>query len=289
MRSRRWLLVVLLVLGMLFAACPQQTTPLAKLPIGVVSYDEGSRSLAQYEGFKNYLSKQIQGFVELEPAFNELQAVAQIERGAWSMVFAPPGLSAIAIGSHQYIPIFPLEGANHLHSVIVVPEDSPINSLSDLQNKVVALGEPGSASGYYLPLYDLYGLTLAEIQFAPTPTTVLSWVARGKVDAGALSEQQFQRDRGQFDRNFRVLHVSREIPSGAVLISPAVDRTQQARLEIAMREASPNIVGDAGYLPKAPIPNYKPLIELVEKVRPLEKRVRQKPAILTPENSSPSE
>lgn len=258
-----------------------QVTP-SKLIVGVVSYDTGVSSLEKYESFKDYLAAQTHTYVELEPAFNELNAVGQVQRRAWSIIFAPPGLAAIAIGSEQYIPIFRMPGANNLRSVLVVREDSPIRNLADLSNQVVALGQPGSAAGYYLPLYDLYGLTLAEVRFAPTPKTVLEWLSQDTIDAGSLSEDEFQRYRREFKQTFRILHKTRFIPPGVVLLGPTVDRNQQEQIVAAMKQAPPTILGDAEYIPEAKVPNYEQFIQIVEKVRPLEAQVRKKPTVLLP-------
>lgn len=283
MPSRRLLLAQLLLLGLSLSGCnPDKSTLPERLTVGVVSYDEGSRSVEKYEGFQEYLAQQTNTVVELEPSFNELRAVEQVRRRAWSIVFAPPGLAAIAIGTEQYHPIFPMEGVNNLRSVMVVRKDSPILRLADLANKVVALGEPGSAAGYYLPLYDLYGLTLAEVRFAPTPKTVLEWLSQGTVAAGALSEDDFQRYRHEFGQTkFRILHASRFVPPGVVLLGPTVDHNQEEQIKAAMSEAPSSITGDAGYIPNAKLPNYEQFIQLVEKVKPLETRVREKPAVLT--------
>ena len=43
----------------------------------------------------------------------------------------------------------------------------------DLNGQAVALGQPGSATGYYFPLLNLYGLTLSKIRLAPTPKQAL--------------------------------------------------------------------------------------------------------------------
>jgi phosphonate transport system substrate-binding protein len=285
MRSRRGFLGGLLFgLGLAISSCWQSAdAPQDKLVIGLVSYDGGARSVDRYEKFKEYLSQQTQTFVELEPAYNELNAVEKIERGDWSIAFAPPGLAAIAIDKQQYIPIFPLQGTHNSRAVLVVRHDSSIRTLAHLHDKVVALGEPGSAAGYYLPLYDLYGLTLSEVRFAPTPKTVLEWLDRGEIDAGALSEEEFQRDRHQFETEFRVLHTSRNIPPGLVLLNPNIAPTLRQSIEAAMRDAPPNLVSDTGYLPNVKVLDYQLFIELVGKVRPLERRVQRKPAVLTRE------
>ncbi len=283
LRCRRWIRLASLV-GVVVVGCNSgDSEPLGKLTVGIVSYDSGDRTVEQYQPFKDYLAQQTQTVVELEPAFNELQAVEQIQRrDRWSVVFAPPGLAAIAIQEAQYLPIFPMQGTHNVRSVIVVLDESPIHALGDLANEAIALGEPGSATGYYLPLYDLYGLTLATVRFAPTSRTALQWVSEGEVVAGAMSEPDYQSYRREFQSaNFRILHTSRAVPTGMVLVGPMVERNQQQQIEQAMREAPSTITGDAGYIPNVELPDYEQFIQLVEKVRPLEARLNQDPVILT--------
>lgn len=275
----------LLVSAILLGCSSTSRISTQKLTIGVVGYGNEARSVDKYEPLQRYLAKQTNSIVELEPAYNELQALEQIQRQRWSLVFAPPGIAAIAINQEQYLPLFPLEGfGSRERSVLVVRKDSQIKDLVDLSNKKVALGQPGSATGYYLPLYDLYGLTLAQVIFSPTPRQVLRLLEEGKVDAGALSEAEFQTFRYQFLTNFRILQKSRSIPSGLVILSPTIERNQQENISNSMRNAPASIVSDAGYVVDAQIPEYEEFIKLVEKVKPLEKRVRQTPAVLTTEN-----
>ncbi|PZO41822.1 MAG: phosphonate ABC transporter substrate-binding protein [Shackletoniella antarctica] len=258
-----------------------------RLTVGLVSYDDGASSLEKYQRFQAYLAEQLKAVVELEPVFNEIRAVEQIRAANWSLVFAPSGLAAIAIAEANYLPILPMLGTPNQRSVLVVRDDSPTQALGDLANQAIALGEAGSATGYYLPLYDLYGLTLQKIEFAPTPAIALGWVAEGRVAAGAMAEEDFQQHRAAFGNGvFRVLHTSRAIPPGVVLIGPNVDRNQQQYLEQAMQNAESSIAADAGYIANAAPPDLSQLIQLVEKVRPLEARVKEQPAVLTLETTS---
>lgn len=289
MLSRRDLFLASAFLPILLKGCTdrQPQEPIGRLTVGIVSHGAGEQLLEKYTRFRDYLATATAGVVELEPAFNELQAVEQVQRQIWSLVFAPPGLAAIAIDAAQYTPLFALQGNNNEQSVLLVPADSSVQNLSDLANQVVALGEPGSATGYYLPLYDLYGLTLKEIRFAPTPKIILDWLKQGTIAAGALSEQEFQQYRGEFGVNaFRILHHSRTVPAGVVLLAPTVDRNRQQQVENAMRNAPSSVIGDAGYIPEAALPDYDQFIQLVAKVHPLEAKVRQQPAILTMEPSA---
>ncbi|MBF2085317.1 PhnD/SsuA/transferrin family substrate-binding protein [Thermoleptolyngbya sp. C42_A2020_037] len=256
-------------------------TKLDKLTVGVVTYGEGAKSIDQYQPFLDYLQAQTKMLAELEPAYNEVKAVEQLQRQAWSLAFAPPGLAAIALSRAQYLPLFPLEGVNNLSSVLVVRDDSPIQDLSDVNKRIVALGQPGSATGYYVPLYELYGTTPSEVRIASTPATVMEWLANQEADLGALARDEFDRLRPQFSpATFRIVRASRRIPSGSVLISPAIDRNQQAVIQKAMSEVLPTIAQQVGYIPNAAPPDYTTLIEFIEKVRPIEAHISEKPARL---------
>jgi phosphonate transport system substrate-binding protein len=287
MNGKRILISSLMVLiGAMTIRCgSQETVPPEKLSIGVVSYGEGAGSIEKFQRLKEYLEKETHSIVELEPAHNELQAIEQIQGQRWDLVFAPPGLVAIALDQDRYIPLFPLATISSTgRALLVVRAESPIQSLGDLSNQVIALGEKGSAAGYYIPLYDLYGLTLREVRFASIPKETLEWLSQGKIEAGALSEADFEKYRKEFSStNFRILHTSRLIPSGAVLLGPNIDRNRQELIRQAMSEASADITADTGYLPTSLPIDYKTFVELVGKVRPLEERVRQKPAVLTME------
>ena len=253
-----------------------------RLVVGLVSYDTGAASVEAYAPLKDYLAETLGAQVELEPVFNELRAVEQIQSQAWDLAFAPAGLAAIAVEEAQYVPLFPLQGNPNQRSVLVVSATSEATTLSELANEAIALGEPGSATGYYLPLYDLYGLTFSEIRFAPTPKNILEWVANGDIAAGAISEEEFQQYRNEFPVDtFQVLHESRSINNGAVLLSPTIERNQQRLIEDAMKAAPASIASDAGYIANAAAPAFDSLIQLVDKVRPLEDKVREQPAVLT--------
>lgn len=289
--SRRTLLHLssraLLVQGMigLVSACngrdSSTATKLDRLTVGVVAYGEGVKSIDQYQPFLDYLQTQTQMLAELEPAYNEVKAVEQLQRQAWSLAFAPPGLAAIALSRAQYLPLFPLEGVNNLSSVLVVRDDSPIQQLSDVNKRIVALGQPGSATGYYVPLYELYGTTPSEVKIAATPATVIEWIANQEADLGALAKDEFDQLRSQFSpTTFRIVRASRRIPSGSVLISPAIDRNQQDVIQKAMSEVLPTIAQQVGYIPNAAPPDYKTLIEFIDKVKPIEAHVNEKPARL---------
>ncbi len=275
----------LAVTGLVSCGDTVDTTSTDKMTIGVVSYGEADVSLEPYQRFQNYLAEETKIAFELELAYNELQAVQQIESGNWSLVFAPPGLAVLA-GKRGYTQLFSLDDVDKSeHSLIVVRSDSPAQTLDDLAYTTVAMGEPGSAAGYYLPLYNLYGLTLESVEFAPTPERLLQWVDEGTVAAGAISEQDFDQYKNAFSAaDFRVLSQSkRKIPSGVVLLG-VVERGQGEFIRRVMETAPSTIASDAQYIPTVPLPNYRDMVKVVERVRPLEAQVKRSPAVLTLEH-----
>lgn len=258
-----------------------QPLTLSKLVVGIVSYEEGDRSIEKYRALINYLESETSSVIQLEPAFNEIKAIGEIQNTRWDLVFAPPGLAAIAINKFRYLPLFSLQGVNELQPILVVRKESKFNQIADLAGQKVALGQPGSATGYYVPLYDLYGLTLAEVILASTPQRILESIAKGDVAAGALSQAEFDRYRSQFKgTEFRIIHRAGRVPAGAVAIGPNVELNQKELITKAMANVSPDLAQEAGYIPNAKTPNYTMLINMIERVKSIETKIKEKPARL---------
>jgi len=110
---------------------------------------------------------------------------------------------------------------------------------------------------------------------------LFEWLAAGKVAMGALAKDDFDLYRTELKpAELRILHASRRIPFGLVLMRPTVERNQQQLIQQAMNEATPAIAPEVGYVPSAAPPGYKALISLIDKVKPIEARIQQKPASL---------
>ena len=259
-----------------------ERTVINRLTIGVVSYENSDRSLAKYSQLRDYLAVELNSIIELEPVYNEIQASNRIANQQWDLVFAPPGLAAIAIYRHRYIPVVPLEGIDNNRSVIVVRRDSAYKDLKDLAGEVIALGQVGSATKYYLPIYNLYGLAFKEVRFAPTAKTGMQWLESGTVAATALSLAEYNRHRQELGANkFRILHTDyHKIPSGAIAVGEKVERNQQEQIKRVLTAAPSHIAASAQFLPNAPLPNYDYLIKAIERVEPIAVKIKEKPARL---------
>jgi phosphonate transport system substrate-binding protein len=257
-----------------------------QLTIGTLSYGAGNQTISQYDGLKQYLEEKLQSIVQIEPTFNENKALERIRARAWDLVFAPPGLAAIAISQYWYTPLIPLDGTNNLTSILVVKKDSPYRDLRSLMGKKLAIGQLGSATGYYFPIFNFYGLTLAELIPCSTPQAVLETVAQGRADVGALSLQEFDTYKTEIPQaEFRILFVDRhKVPAGAILVSSKVELKLQDSIRQILQSTPPIIAQKAGFIPQGVVPDYKYMVSVVDRVRSIfptdRSKIMQKPVRL---------
>ncbi len=265
------------------AACATEETMFTRrLVIGVLSYGQGKQTIERLSEFREYLSDNLKTIIELEPAFNERIAIERIKRKSWSLVFATPGLAAMGIAYHQYWSMFSLKLDSNSRSIIVVNQGSNINKIQDLQGKKLALGQKGSATGYYFPLYNLYGLTLASIRFSPTPKLSLELLSQGEVDAAALSLEEFNFYKSKIDSaQFQILFTdTHTAPSGSLICSPVVERKLADAIRRNLNKAPDSLIQQAEYLPKSSPPDYKYMISVVKRVNAITENIDSKPVRL---------
>ncbi len=262
--------ILLIIIIFTLSACNRSPeTAISKLSIGVVSYGENDKSLQQYADFQEYLGTQQNSLIELEPTYNEVRALAQISSKNWDLVFAPPGLAAIAIAQHNYLPLIPLEGRDKTRSVIIAKQESAFQDRQDLAGQIIALGQKGSATGYYLPIFNLYGLHFKQVVYAPTPKDILRLLNEDKVTVGALSLEDFNLLKRDYPANqFKIIYLDKHnVPPGAILISDRLERNQQEQIRLALVNTPSFIASTAGYLPNEKLPDYDYLIKVIKRVR----------------------
>ena len=260
----------LFLAGLFLSSCGgRRSIGRKQLTIGMLDDGSGKQSNYRFDRFKQYLEERLKSLVQIEPTFNESKALERIRAQAWSLVFAPPGLAAIAISQYQYSSIVPLEGIDNLRSILVVKKDSLYQNLRSLAGKKLAIGQPGSATGYYLPIFNLYGLTLAELIVSSTPQAILAAVANGTADVGALSLQEFNTHKTEITQTeFRILFADpHRVPTGAILIGSTVEINRQESIRNILKDTPSTIAREAGFIPTGTVPDYKYMIAVVDRVR----------------------
>jgi len=143
------------------------------------------------------------------------------------------------------------KGLPNYSSYIFVRKDSGINSLKDLKGKKIAFEDPGSTTGYFLPKVTIMkeGLEMVELEnykqeppsdkvgycFAHGEPNIAHWVYKGLVDAGALSNIEYQEPDEvppNFLLSFKVIYETEPVPRNLILVRGDMS----AEMESAIKE-----------------------------------------------------
>ena len=114
------------------------------------------------------------------------------------------------------------KGQREYRSVFFVRRDSPVRSLDDLRGRLLALEAPRSTSAFALPLatLQLHGLRVAPASGAAGPRAAVHyvlagseanqgyWVLRGRADAGAFNDGDWERLPDAVRAELRIVHTT---------------------------------------------------------------------------------
>lgn len=220
-----------------FAGRPSTTEDIVKssevevLKMGLIPADDAEEMLRNYEPIQQYLSEQLGIPVEIQVTSDYTAAIEAMRAkhidmawfGPFSYVIASnvAGAEAIVNGVRRS------DGKSDYHSVIITKADSGINTLDDLKGRSFSFVDPASTSGNLIPRKMLIenGIDpdndFSTIFFAGTHNAVEYAVANGKVDAGADSDNSYNRmvEAGEIDANVNVIiHKSDPIPGSPIAV-----------------------------------------------------------------------
>ena len=140
-------------------------------------------------------------------------------------------------------------GTPRYATVFFVRNDSRIHSFADLPGGSIAFQNPLSTSAYFVPAYQLLtnGLRLEILispmdrpsadavgyVFARTERNIATWVVKGLVDVGVMSDLDWNdamRMPTAYKQQLRTLHQSAKYPRALELVSPKMRPEVRARL-----------------------------------------------------------
>ncbi len=194
--------LALLVLGL--TAC-RSTEAQPVLKVGGIPDQDASRLVRRYQGFADYLSKELGVPVEYVPSVDYAAVVTAFTQGGLQLAFFG-GLTGVQ--ARQFNPgaqaIAQRDIDAHFHSKFIVRADLPINSLEDLKARARELtftfGSESSTSGHLMPRHFLRQTGInPDTDFKTLPNFSgshdLTWklVESGSFDVGALNEDVWER------------------------------------------------------------------------------------------------
>ena len=220
--SSRLMLAASLFTVLMLVPAVAQTRP-QKLVVGLLPGESAPTVMRLNEPLRNYLEKRLGMPVEIFVGANYAATGEALRFGRIDIAYLGPvtyilrsraaKLEPFARPSHEVVgPTF--------QAVIIVPADSPTQSLKDLKGSEIAFGDPASTSGTWVPRYQLLEAGLASgrdytLRVLGAHDAVALAVSNHKVAAGGLSLPIYNRllKEGKIDsKSVRVLAASPAIP-----------------------------------------------------------------------------
>lgn len=169
------------------------------LRVGLVPNQNPQEVEAQYEPLGEYLSEELGREVELSVPTSYSAVVEAMASGELDLAYFG-GLTYVQARERADVTplvteVNPRTGTTKYASVIVVPADSPIREVSELDGQDFAFGSVSSTSGSLYPSIMLadagidYRTDLAEMVYTGGHDATAQAVANGQVDAGGLEDR----------------------------------------------------------------------------------------------------
>jgi len=201
------------------------------LRMGLIPADDAEEMLRSYEPVKKYLSEELGIPVEIYATSDYTAAIEAMRSkhidmawfGPFSYIIAANVADAEAIVNG----VKEETGSASYKSIIITNVNSGIKSLEDLNGKSFAFVDPASTSGNLIPRKMLIENRIdpdndfSTTFFAGTHNAVEYAVANGKVDAGADSDNSYNRmvKAGEIDPEVNIIiYESEPIPGSPIVV-----------------------------------------------------------------------
>ena len=169
------------------------------LRVGLIPNENPEEVEAQYQPLEDYLKKELGREVELSVPTTYNAVVEAMVSGELDLAYFG-GLTYVQARQRADVhPLFtevnPRTGTTKYRSVIIVPADSDVKKVEDLEGEDFAFGSVSSTSGSLYPSIMLnqagidYRTDLGEVVYTGGHDTTAQAVANGRVAAGGLEDR----------------------------------------------------------------------------------------------------
>lgn len=254
----RFVIAILLVsLSVLAPSWTQSAVAGETLVISTIN-NKVKKFAKRYDPLAQYLEQRLvdQGVDAVEVSINTNQEslVDGLQRGEIDVYFDSPLIFASIAQETDLQPTLRSwkKSVAQYHSVIFTKAASSIETLDDLQGRVIAFEEPTSTSGYLLPKSELIntGYRLWEMAsrgtkippkqigylFSTDDNNTVLWVMKGKVAAGVVDSVTFEEIAARRPGDFRVVARSESVPRQVVGYRAGLDPAVAKGLTEALLE-----------------------------------------------------
>jgi len=209
----------------------------------------------------NYLSEKTGITLQLQHYQNITQFGDDLNKGAIDFAYMNPYQAVMARKSQGYIPLVK-DGAKKLQGIIVVQQDSPIQSINELNGQHVAFPSPNAfaASLFTQALLAEQGIKVIP-EYVTTHANVYRHVILKKVAAGSGVHRTLNRESDSVKKQLRIIF---ETPGSAphpLGVHPRVAKEIQQAISAAIielaKDADNHHLLDAVQIPKPELANYE--------------------------------
>ena len=236
------------------------TTEEEPLTFVVIPAEEGSLTEQQFAPFLEYLTNSIGRKVELKTV-SDYNAVIEALKYGHAEIGRPSTASyVLAKDEGVDIEVFAFAinmgtGKATYESYVVARAD---RGITDLNGKSVAFADPGSTSGYLIPMVYFMeaGIEPGEVFFAGSHSAVIEAVKNGTVDAGTVADKRYRialKEGVITEGELEILWVSDPIPNVPFVVRGDLDEKLKADIKAAFLEAPQGVVeaqamNESGYV-----------------------------------------
>lgn len=259
--KKNWRLWVWLMLCLAspFTATAQQAEP-EPLKLGVFPYVTPVQLVKFHNPLRTFLQETLGRPVVLETAPSFPEFVARTRQARYDYVLTAPHLGRLAEVRDGHHPL--VKTGHQVQGVYLVPKDSPIRTLADLEGKsIMMVGEAAILT--QLAVHQLAGLGLRdgenlEIRRTRTHNNAMYASLRGDADVSLTGILLFEKIQLQEKEKVRVLDKTPGVPGFILLAAPEVpenerDKVRQALLGFVDRPESADYFKMTGFRALLPI------------------------------------
>ena len=237
------LLFLLLLMVLPSAAWSKAERPIVYF--GVIPRYNPMIMYRSYQPLMDYLTENTPYRFELKLSRDYSDAVRMLKEGETQVTSLGDVTFVEAQQGFGAIPILrPLneKGEPFYTSIIIVREDSPIRTVTDLKGKSFAFSSHHSTSGNLIPRYYLFRRDVSLFDFESyinldSHDAVAKAVLKGKVDAGAVKDVVAYRHK---EYGLRYLAVSEPIPSVPIVVCRDASPEFVAHIKKALLAINPS-------------------------------------------------
>ncbi len=226
------------------------------LQVGLIPNENPEEVEAQYQPLEDYLKKELGREVQLSVPTTYNAVVEAMVSGELDLAYFG-GLTYVQARQRADVhPLFtevnPRTGTTKYRSVIIVPANSSVQKVEDLEGETFAFGSVSSTSGSLYPsiMLDQAGLDyrtdLGEVIYTGGHDTTAQAVANGQVAAGGLEDRILYdlQEEGIIEKNkVRVIEESDPIEGYPWVVRDALsDKDEQALIDAFLDIKDPELL-----------------------------------------------